>query len=148
MTVKNGQLIVVNEWINDEVMIIWINMIELYVDVYSMCEYIMWSASIIMWDVVDICWWLLRCLVWSENYCWSVSWLFIVKCGAAIIVVLLSLHYCMSYILCCRCCERDESQVQMLALVTCPKLRWRCSRLECWDPIRMKNHCWVGTTCI
>lgn len=33
-------LIVVNERINDEVMIRWIDMIEYYVGVYSICEYI------------------------------------------------------------------------------------------------------------
>lgn len=29
----------------------------------------------------------------------------------------------MSCIICCRCCERDESQVQMWGLVICPNLR-------------------------
>lgn len=53
-------------------MIIWINMIECYVDVYWMCEYMLWSESIIIWSVVNTYWWLLRCVIQSENNCWCV----------------------------------------------------------------------------
>lgn len=50
------------------------------------------------------------------------AWLFAVKCGAIIIVLLLSLHYYMSYIICIFCFGRGESRVQILGLVTSPKL--------------------------
>lgn len=75
--------------------------------------------------------------------------LFTVRCG--IIDLLLSYCGCALYctcIICCRCYERDESQVQMLGLVICPKLRCEGSGFICWDPVHMKNLCWVGTTCM
>lgn len=48
-------------------------MIEYNVGVYSMCEYMLWSVSILMWVVVHAYWWLLRCIVQSENYGWCVK---------------------------------------------------------------------------
>lgn len=38
---KNERLSIVSEWINDEAMIRWIDMIKCHVDVYSICEYML-----------------------------------------------------------------------------------------------------------
>lgn len=114
----NEQLIIVNKWINEEVMIN-------------------------MWIIVITYWWLLRCVFRSENYYWCVkwmivyrkmwdcnhccvvfvAWLIVVKYGVVIIVVFLLLHYRMPCIICCSCSERGESKVHMWGLVICPKLR-------------------------
>lgn len=47
------------------------------------------------------------------------AWLFTVWHGVIIIFVLLTLHFCISYIICYRCCERGKSRVQMRGWVTC-----------------------------
>lgn len=50
--------------------------------------------------------------------------LFTIRCGFVNLMLScygFELYY--TYIVGCRCCERGESRVQMLGLVTCPKLK-------------------------
>lgn len=76
--------------------------------------------------------WYVKCMIgynqmWGCNYCYVVvvAWLLAVICGDVIIVVLFSLHYRISCIICYHCGERGKLEVQMLGLVIYPKLRER-----------------------
>ena len=123
----------VNEWTNDETMLRWFNMIECCVEVYSMYEYMMWSESIIMWIIVNSWWWLLRCVVQSENYYWCVE---MHDCLQSNVRMQSRLCYCRSIIIypciiCCRFYEIDVFPSLDIGTSACPKLRCWGFELRC-----------------
>lgn len=91
------------EWINDEAMLRWFNMIECCVDGYSTCEYMMWSASMIMWIVVNTYWWLL-----NDNLS-TYIWLFI---------------WCRNCMECMSCCFMMLYEVNMIGIIVICMIIW------------------------
>lgn len=110
-----------------------------------------WYDWVLCGCLLDVCIYVVECKHNYVNYCtyllvivemcsskWELmlmrlnAWMIIVRCEVVNIVVMLSLHYCMSYIIYCCCCKRGESWVQMLGLMTCPKLIRGGLKLICW----------------
>lgn len=95
------------------------------------CNYVNYCTCLLMVDEMSSLKWELLVMHWIHDclqsdvglyslYVIVIVWLFTAKSGDVLVVVLLSLHCYMTYIICCRCCERGESQVQMLELIVTP----------------------------